>query len=308
MIYLLKRCVPVAVALPLLAHQSISLSQATPQSNVSPVLHIILAIAALHLTSVNPSESKWYALAISHHGAAIRLARPHIAAASSAHSEAVFNFSCFNSLFAFAEPALRPTNSDPSTPRDYIGDLIDSFRMSRGIRAIIAKDRSLLAEKGAINNPAWSYEHLDIGSNIHQRFPQISTLQTVVDEHLEDPPRRAAIKRDIHELFVAKGTLEDTPPDHSSASLIQRWAIGSDKAFLELCDERHPIALVVIAHYAALVHKRANIWFFRRWPELLLREIGDALRGSHWEQYIEGPRREVQAAGEDSPMGNGEKV
>jgi hypothetical protein len=96
-------------------------------------------------------EPKWYALAISHHGAAIRLARPHITAPSTVHAEAMFNFSGFNSLFSFAEPVLRPSTSDPC---DYIGDLLNSFRMARGIRAIIAKNPELLVDLGLTNNPA----------------------------------------------------------------------------------------------------------------------------------------------------------
>jgi hypothetical protein len=251
------------------------------------------------LTSSNPSEAqKWYPLAISHHSAAIRLARPHITASSPAHSEAIFNFSAFNSLFSFAEPVLRPENEGgtPPIPRDYLCDLLDSFKMARGIRAIIAKDPSVLAEKGLTTNPAWSYEAqvATIEITLHSRYPQLSKLEALVSENVEDADQRTATLKALHDLFVKMAVLEESPKDHSSASLIQRWAIGSDASFLALFDSRHPVALVVIAYYAVLVQMRTNIWFFQRWPSLILREIGVELRGSRWAPWIEEPVREVQ--------------
>lgn len=263
------------------------------------VLHIILAIAALHMTSSNPSEApKWYPLAISHHSAAIRLARPHIAASNPIHSEAIFNFSAFNSLFSFAEPVLRPENEGgtPPIPRDYLSDLLDSFKMARGIRAIIAKDPSLLADKGLTTNPAWSYEAqvARIETNITSRYPQLPKLKLLVSESVEDAEQRAGTLKALHSLFVNMAVLEESPKDHSSASLIQRWAIACGVPFLALCDSRHPAALVVLAHYAVFVQMRSNIWFFQRWPRLILREIGVELRGSRWAQWIEEPVREVQ--------------
>lgn len=259
------------------------------------------------MTSSNPSEtSKWYPLAISHHSAAIRLARPHIAASNPTHSEAIFNFSAFNSLFSFAEPVLRPDNDGGSetpttattttTPRDYLSDLLDSFKMARGIRAIIAKDPSVLIEKGAIDHPGWSYEdHVArIEPTLQTRYPQLSKLSQLASEHLQDGEGQlTATLKALHNLFVNMAVLEESPTDHSSASLIQRWAISIEGPFLSLCDGRHPVALVVLAHYAVLVQMRTNIWFFRRWPRLILGEIGVELRGSPWERWIEEPEREV---------------
>jgi len=271
------------------------LPHCVPRLTGSPVLHIILAISALHMTSCHPQEPKWYPLAISHHSAAIRLARPHIAAPVSAHHEAIFNFSAFNSLFAFAEPVLRPENEGGTPARhDYVGDLLDSFRMARGIRAVIAKDPSILAEKGLTKNPAWSYDVTHIEATLTNRYLQLPKMELLVTENVEDAAQRAATLKALHRLFVNKAVLDESPKDHSSASLIQRWAIESDNEFLTLCDSRHPVALIVLAHYAVLVQMRSNLWFFQRWPRLILREIGAELRDSRWALWIDEPVREVQ--------------
>lgn len=208
------------------------------------------------------------------------------------HSEAVFNFSCFNSLFSFAEPPLRP-HGEESGPRDYIGDLLDSFRMCRGIRAIIAKDHNVLAEKGAINNPAWSYDEKSVESTLAERFPQMSPLEVLVMQHIEDEDQKSATLSAVRRLFVAMGVLDDTPADHSSVSLTQRWAISSEKTFIDLCDSRHPVALVILTHYALLVNKRRNIWFLRRWPQLIMQSVRQELQEPHWIQYLEWPEFEI---------------
>lgn len=254
----------------------------------------------MHLTSKLPDEPKWYALATSHHGAAIRLARPHIAASSSTHSEAIFNFSCFNSLFSFAEPPLRPFQKDVATTRDYIGDLLDSFRMCRGIRAIIAKDRSVLAEKGAIGNSAWSYDEKGVEATLTERFPQLQPLADLVTHHVEDGDQKAATLKAVRRLFIFMGILDDTPTDHSSVSLTQRWAIECDKSFIDLCDSRHPVAMLILAHYTVLLNKRRNIWFLRRWPQLLFQSVRKELHGSHWEQHIQWPALEINQSCEKS--------
>lgn len=265
-------------------------------------MHLILAIAALHLTSTEPTESKWYSLAISHHGAAIRLARPHIAASSPATSEAIFNFSGFNSLFSFAEPALRPVSSDSNASRDYLGDLIDSFRMARGIRAIIAKDPKLLADIGATNNPAWSYDTDSAESTVYDRFPRLAELESLVTRSVKDADQQAAALKAVHKLFINMIILDETSKDHSSASLIQRWAIESCPAFMTMCEARHPVALVILVYFALLVNRRTNIWFFRRWPQMILHDVSAVLRGTQWMQWIEEPIQELGETPESSPI------
>lgn len=263
------------------------------------VLHMILAIAALHMTTTSSDKSKWYALAISHHGASVRLARPHIAASSSTHMEAIFNFSGFNSLFTLAEPAIRSSANSSCGARDYVGDILGAFRMSRGIRAIIAKNPGLLAQMGLTNNAGWSYDTSSIELTLAERFPQLQSLKNLVMQHVGDAEKRSSALKSVHSLFLHAATLDESPKDHSSASLILRWAVEADTEFIDFCDSRHPVALVILAYYATVMNRRANIWFFRPWPRLLLDDIIKELQGSQWASWIEDPVREIGQSLED---------
>jgi hypothetical protein len=119
-------------------------------------------------------------------------------------------------------------------------------------------------------------------------------LERLVSQHVRGADQQIAIVKSVRSLFVKMAVLDDTPKDHSSASLIQRWAIECDDSFLALCEARNPIALILLAWYALLCQKRANIWFFRRWPQLLLHDIGKELQDSEWSRWVSEPDREIE--------------
>lgn len=252
------------------------------------VLHIILALAALHLCATGVEKAKWYALAISHHISAINFARPHIAAPSGSHRQAVFMFSNFNALFAFVEPSLRTQGDEDASRQDYLGGLFNSFQMARGIAMVISANKDCLEDKGLTNNPAWHYDTDSILPTLETRFVQYSHLQDLVSTHCAGHQRVAAHEA-VKDLFVAMAVLEDTPKHHSSASLIQRWPIHLDKVFLDMCETRHPVALVVLGHFAVLLNLRTNIWFFARWPRILITAVSDALLDTPMQKYLEQP-------------------
>lgn len=256
------------------------------------LLHTILALSALHLCTTREDHSKWYALAISHHGAAIRLARPHIAAQDSSHSDAVFMFSGLNALFAFVEPSLRTLGGDEARGRDYLGDLCDSFRMARGVAMIVMSNQERLQSKGYTNSSAWSYDTESVIPTLGARYPQYRRLQDLIDEHCNES-EKACSNDALERLFTSMAVLEDTPKDHSSVSLIQRWPIHLDKAFLDMCENRHPVALVILGYYAVLINLRTNVWFFARWPKILLRTVCNALQDESMRQYLQWPRSQI---------------
>lgn len=174
--------------------------------------------------------------------------------------------------------------------------------MSRGIRAIIAKDPKLLADIGATNNPAWSYDTDSAESTIYDRFPRLADLESLVTRSVDDADQQAAALKAVHDLFLNMIILDETPKDHSSASLIQRWPIESHPAFMTVCEDRHPVALIILAYFALLVNRRTNIWFFRGWPQMILREVSAALQGTKWMQWIEEPIQELGDSPDPTPI------
>lgn len=94
----------------------------------------------------SPQRMRYYYQATSHQDAAIRQARPHLVHLSEEHCEAMFWFSAYTSLYALAEPLLRPwpltgvndnNINDSNESLDPIKELIHSFQLGRGINLII---------------------------------------------------------------------------------------------------------------------------------------------------------------------------
>lgn len=57
-------------------------------------------------------------------------------------------------------------------------------------------------------------------------------------------------------------------------------------------ESHHPVGLVLLAHYAALMSMRSNYWFFKRWPRLLLDSITSLLQ-PEWHVHLEWPSEMV---------------
>ena len=74
-----------------------------------------------------------------------------------------------------------------------------------------------------------------------------------------------------------------------SASLIQIWPMHVDQGLFDMWDSDEPIALVLLAYYAVMVDMRSNIWFFQRWPKLILDSVETRL-DQKWHEYIMWPR------------------
>jgi hypothetical protein len=204
----------------------------------------------------------------------------------------VFNFSAFNSLYSFAEPPLRPIRDEEVQDHDYLNDLFGTFRMCRGVAAVIREVMSVLKMTEPGDGSAWAYDEESVLPSLATRYPQLPELERLIAEELDAEYQTSALDA-TQRLFTGIAFLDTTACDHSSASLIHRWPVDSSDAFLELCLARHPIALVIVAYFAVFISKRTNLWFNERWPWLIINSVDRALKGSRWEQFIEWPRQYV---------------
>lgn len=53
---------------------------------------------------------------------------------------------------------------------------------------------------------------------------------------------------------------------------------------------RNPLALLILAHYAVVIHARPNSWWFTRWPETMLHRLA-VLLGPDWLPWLRWPIR-----------------
>lgn len=73
-------------------------------------------------------------------------------------------------------------------------------------------------------------------------------------------------------------------PDGVQPGQIWRFKVMVSTDFVKLVQARHPIALVIVAHYAAATSPLQTVWFSMNWGEYAIRGIAMALDESmhHW--------------------------
>ncbi|KAJ8123710.1 hypothetical protein O1611_g9530 [Lasiodiplodia mahajangana] len=78
--------------------------------------------------------------------------------------------------------------------------------------------------------------------------------------------------------------------DIPSASTHQAfsWLITASEGFTDLLDLRRPEALVILAHYAILLHRRRGSWVIRDAGHRLLSQLHGYL-GKRWQQWLARP-------------------
>jgi len=259
------------------------------------LLHAILSLAALDLFHHNPTDVGLYTQASSHNLLALRYARPLVSRCNREHSEALFTFSALTSLYTFAEPPLRLLSAGHAESFDCIRDLLGAFRTGRGILAVMASNRPHLEEIGKPNHSLWPDGRDEVEESLETEHPELGTLCGLVGSHCR-PPQTQILFKVLQDLFATLSLLKKRPINHSSLRLIQTWPMHVDPLFLEMCDSMDPVALIILAHYAVMVHTRRNVWFFERWPPVLLRDLEQRL-GHEWREYLEWPRSMIFGVG-----------
>ena len=73
------------------------------------------------------------------------------------------------------------------------------------------------------------------------------------------------------------------------------WLYRLEDAFVDSLKEREPIALVILAHFAVLLQTLEVVWFLRGWASHIVEAVSEILASSPCSQWIQWPVRQVQS-------------
>lgn len=253
------------------------------------VLHSTLALSALHLFSKQPSRSELLLRASTHQQAALDLVRPHILDLTEKHSRAVLEFSAITSIISLAQPiyVLKGFERD----RNLLDDLINSFQLSRGIKTIIMRQWDYFQTTDVRNQTRVASSHEELRATLGDKYPAMHALQGVITQHCACE-EAGIFSEAVQSLFFSIAILEAYPQANSSPKRVQMWPIDVHKQFIKMLTARHPVALVILAHYAALMRLRSDTWWLCKWPRVILQEVAELL-GPDWDVHLQWPRQRV---------------
>ena len=254
------------------------------------LLHQILAVAALHRYTETRSRSDFANTAMHHRAQALEGVQAALADTSTDSSVSLFAFAGLTAIYAFGELAISVDHGGVSTD-DIVGRLIACVQLSRGISTIVDARRNAIHESWAREMITLNaFDDLALLRSSGLKLGYTNALRELVHTHTSDSNDAAAY------IYAAELCLEyiqlllyQRDEADQVYHLIMTWPSEVPPRYLELLGHREPIALVVLAHFAVLMHMRPRLWWLAQWPGPLLEQISHAI-DAEWERWLEWPR------------------
>ncbi|OHF03949.1 hypothetical protein CORC01_00811 [Colletotrichum orchidophilum] len=244
------------------------------------LLHGILAVAAIHRAHLNPEKRDENAnLSVRHQNIALSQFSPGLSEIGENNADAyVLHAICIFLLntYSIANP------QGPITSKD----VAQSFILLQGIKSILTLP---FAHRYISNGPLarWLYQggvEPAVGGNFASKVDDLLNLTRSMAPSDDTTTCQSALEG-LKITFAAVSS-----PKHRSG-LVWRWAVSLPQPFLELMSQNHPMALVILMHYAALVNAtERNMWYLVGWGRNVASALDQAIQ-EPWREWIQWPLR-----------------
>jgi hypothetical protein len=257
------------------------------------LLHIILALAALHLSRLQdfgPDAVEYALVADRHHEAALASFQAIVRDIDRTNFQGVLMFAGL--LFPYSCASSCDSNHDIDHAFD---QLLSNFSLTRRMRPMVS---SFYHEMTA--SPMGKMMPDDIkGIDWTTQEPPVETelvqLRKFAEavHHLYPPDIVDAYGYAVHILVLTFAAAEKSPNPPSDA-LLKIWIHFVTDRYVELLSERQPGSLIIYAHYAVLLQRSsARYWFLAGVPEQILR-VAEALVPSEWSGWLNWPKEQLR--------------
>jgi Fungal specific transcription factor domain len=239
----------------------------------------ILAISALHLSILHPAQREFY-----HHQASGLQTRA-LTIFNGSHLEvdahnciSIVIFSSFLAMHSLCDVVSSP-NDDFS---NFLSNFIHCLDMHRGIRAITSHSWRFLRQS--------ELQHvLEAGEALHRTD---SLLGKECDEL-----RALLISADLGQVSMQacdaaidhlQRTFDMEQVSNGRNNSFASWPVLVPTEYIDLVMKRSPEALVILAHYAVVLHSHRSEWFIGEGGRYLINCISRHL-GSYWDNWMAWP-------------------
>ncbi|KAJ5167659.1 uncharacterized protein N7482_003253 [Penicillium canariense] len=248
--------------------------------------HGLLALSALQLAQNSPRpEHKWRYLssARDHHRHA--LAGIHVDCGEdvpTAQCNALFALCCVLLAFSFAYGLMdEPDEEDQTEGSDVLEDFLEVFELTRWLVGVMmmTTDRVADGELYSLVRP----------EPTRPTMPDMSQLVILAlrRQNAEEATRNPSHEKEVYEqaLEHLRQALEHLMNGGEPKDFAFCWTFRIPARFQDLLRDREPFALVVLAHYAVILHHLRESWWMGHWGTRILKEIVDYL-DPEWRELI----------------------
>ena len=290
------------------------------------LLHCVLSLSAFHVVNEQgknqqdscknagkPTE-KYLLAAYGHYDSALKEFRRSLSNLNSDTCHAIFGCAFLLFITALSRPPEIFSKSDRSTSETDADVWLDLqlsewIILTKGLPSIVQQSELLqtlrqgpLAPLMTIRDNAPLKDNNDTKRNC-MIYSRLDDLSRAIREWSSDDQ----IVETCHSSVKALQELLTEPSHNHDMSIAFLWPMRVNKDYLVFLGGRRPEALLVFAHYCALLHIMSSRWFTEGWPRSILESIRYTI-DDKWIPWLEWPLEMVFGSQEESTAGLSEQL
>lgn len=250
------------------------------------LMHQLLAFAGFHLAYTQPERRHIYLKQASQHqNFTIHGMRKTLAGSiSSENCHATYATSIFISLGAFA---VYPCYENYNTFFSPIDSLVEIFTLITGMGLILStSDEELRAGplkrlfRKHVEGEGPDHPCPPLSSRLPLLEAQLDEAGAELDEEVKICMKRASTAL---QTCLDRVATQNAGLGHSALRAAYLWPLLLSAQCLEWFRCRHPAAMVILAHYAMVLHSaEADCWYLRGWGRAIAESVAEVLAGEQW--------------------------
>ena len=258
------------------------------------VMYQMLALSALHLSHTGTSQaSRYREEATFLQTEALSLFNDSWAEITAESCLPMLLFSSLVSLHTLGD-AVTASKTDAC---GFLNRFVSYLNLHRGVRAVASQSWKLLSQSNI--SSILGRSECALNSTSLQSQEQATFIADRLHNLLKDADMRPESKQACREaveslqlIYQSESSTGETPAEKAPGS-IWTWPVLLSAVFTNLLMERRPEALVILCHYAVLLHRRRHIWLVRNAGQMLISEITLFL-GTYWSDWLNWPNQMLQ--------------
>jgi len=252
------------------------------------LLHMILAVSALHLVHTgSPERRELYRIAAAQHQQqGLRGFTPSINHITTRNCDALFACATFIVMFASAMPQSPGMDVQAET----FEKLFCLAQLTKGVLSIIegAGEWIRFGKLGSIFDvDRWDENKVPpLSGDLVTAFESIDAL--IIDAS-NDHNKPAHAEAMTHLRKTVDAIHKNV--DHPSVGFM--FLIFAPQSYLDLLKQKDQLALVILAHWAIILHGSRHLWYVKNWGSHLLEASYQALQ-PEWRKFITWPMQQLR--------------
>ncbi|KAH8653744.1 hypothetical protein BX600DRAFT_440800 [Xylariales sp. PMI_506] len=257
------------------------------------LMHELLAFSALHLSTLqsdSAERAQYLQLAADLQSRALALFNAVKPQVRNENCMALFVFSSFIGLHTLFDAIASCTEFN-----GLLEKITHYLKLHRGVSAITQQSWPVLRHSELRH----IIDAIEAGTEAYQQYadePNECDKLVELIRNSSDKLSPASLKacqdaiQALRWVFGVRRHLSEPYPSQVTSA----WPIRISAEFVELLEQRQPIPLIILAHWAVLLHIDRNFWVFGNAGRHIIESLSTYL-GSYWDEWLELPRSVLNA-------------